>query len=44
MSELKTFKEKCIKEIERLTTMNVRSFKIIAKKLKLPNIVNSFDK
>lgn len=35
LSELSSFKEKCIKEIERLTTMNVRSMRIIAKKLKM---------
>ncbi len=38
MSELKDFKEKCIKEIERLTAMNVKNIRIIAKKIKLPNI------
>ncbi len=35
LSELSSFKEKCIKEIERLTTMNVRSMRIIAKKIKM---------
>lgn len=35
---LKDFKEKCIKEIERQTTMNVKSMKIIAKKISLPNL------
>lgn len=35
LSELGNFKDKCIKEIERLTAMNVKSIKIIAKKLKL---------
>ncbi len=38
MSELRDFKEKCIKEIERLTAMNVKNIRIIAKKIKLPNI------
>lgn len=38
MSELREFKEKCIKEIERLTAMNVKNIRIIAKKIKLPNI------
>lgn len=40
LSELSKFKDKCIKEIERLTSMNVRSFKIIAKKINLPKIFN----
>ncbi len=43
LSELGNFKEKCIKEIERLTAMNVRSMRIIAKKIKLPinlNLIN----
>lgn len=39
-SELKEFKEKCIKEIERQTSMNVVNMKIVAKKIKLPNSVN----
>lgn len=38
MSELNKFKEKCIKEIERQTTMNVVQMKVIAKKLELPNL------
>lgn len=38
MAELKEFKEKCIKELERLTAMNVKNVSIIAKKIKLPNI------
>ena len=38
MSELKKFKEKCIKEIERQTTMNVVEMKVIAKKLTLPDL------
>ena len=38
LSVLGEFKEKCIKEIERLTSMNVRSMKIIAKKINLPKI------
>lgn len=33
LPELKTFKEKCIREIERLTSINVKSMKIIAKKI-----------
>ena len=40
LSELSEFKEKCIKEIERLTSMNVKSMKIIAKKINLPKIFN----
>ena len=39
-SELRKFKEKCIREIERQTSMNVVNMKIIAKKIKLPNSVN----
>ncbi|MBR3134785.1 MAG: ATP-binding protein [Clostridia bacterium] len=39
-SELRKFKEKCIKEIERQTSMNVVNMKIIAKKIKLPNSIN----
>ena len=38
VNELKKFKEKCIKEIERQTTMNVVEMKVIAKKLTLPNL------
>ena len=38
MNELKKFKEKCIREIERQTTMNVVQMKVIAKKLTLPNL------
>lgn len=38
VTELKKFKEKCIKEIERQTTMNVVEMKVIAKKLTLPNL------
>lgn len=37
MVEMKKFKEKCIKEIERQTSMNVTNMKIIAKKIALPN-------
>lgn len=33
--ELKNFKEKCIKEIERQTSMNVSNLKIVAKKISL---------
>lgn len=40
VSELKEFKEKCIKELERQTTMNIVNMRIIAKKLTLPNIPN----
>ena len=38
MNELKKFKEKCIREIERQTTMNIVQMKVIAKKLTLPNL------
>ena len=38
VTELKKFKEKCIKEIERQTTMNAVEMKVIAKKLTLPNL------
>ena len=38
MSELKKFKEKCIKDIERQTRMNVTEFKVVAKKISLPVI------
>ena len=38
MTELKKFKEKCIREIERQTTMNVVEMKVIAKKLTLPDL------
>ena len=38
MNELKKFKEKCVREIERQTTMNVVQMKVIAKKLTLPNL------
>ena len=38
MTELKKFKERCINEIERQTTMNVAGFKIIARKISLPVI------
>lgn len=36
IKELKVFKEKCIKEIERLTTMNVQKITVIAKSIELP--------
>ena len=39
VTELKKFKDKCIREIERQTTMNVVEMKIIAKKLTLPNLM-----
>ena len=38
IAELKKFKEKCIKDIERQTRMNVTEFKIVAKKISLPVI------
>ena len=38
LTELKKFKERCINEIERQTTMNVAGFKIIARKISLPVI------
>lgn len=38
--ELEAFKQKCIREIERQTSMNVVTLKIIAKKMKLPDSVN----
>ena len=38
MTELKKCKEKCIREIERQTTMNVVEMKVIAKKLTLPDL------
>lgn len=38
MLELRQFKERCIREIERQTTMNVRQMKITAKKIALPNL------
>jgi uncharacterized alkaline shock family protein YloU len=38
MLELRKFKERCIREIERQTTMNVRQMKITAKKIALPNL------
>ena len=40
LNELKTFKEKCVKEIERQTSMNIRDMKILAKKISLPNTDN----
>lgn len=36
ISELNKFKEKCIKEIERQTTMNITNMRIVAKKISLP--------
>ena len=33
---LKEFKEKCVKEIEKLTTMNVQKITVIAKSIELP--------
>lgn len=35
--EVKKFKEKCIKEIERQTSMNIKDMKILAKKISLPD-------
>ena len=37
MNEMKDFKEKCIKEIERQTSMNIDNFRIVAKKISLPD-------
>lgn len=36
ISELNKFKEKCTKEIERQTTMNITNMRIVAKKISLP--------
>ena len=36
ITELKQFKEKCIKEIEKLTTMNVLKITVIAKSIEMP--------
>lgn len=36
VEELKEFKEKCIKEIEKLTTMNVLKITVIAKSIEMP--------
>ena len=36
MQELKEFKEMCIKEIEKLTTMNVQKITVIAKSIEMP--------
>lgn len=38
ITELKKFKERCIRDIERQTRMNVTEFKIVAKKISLPVI------
>ncbi len=38
ISELNKFKEKCIKEIERQTTMNITNMRIVAKKISLPQL------
>lgn len=35
IKELKEFKEKCIKEIEKLTTMNVQKITVIAKSIEV---------
>ena len=40
LNELKKFKEKCVKEIERQTSINIRDMKILAKKISLPNTDN----
>ena len=37
IKELKGFKQKCIKEIEKLTTMNVQKITVIAKSIELRN-------
>lgn len=37
ITELRTFKERCIKEIEKLTTMNIAKITVIAKSIELPN-------
>lgn len=37
VKELKEFKEKCVKEIEKLTTMNVIKITVIAKSIELKN-------
>ena len=37
LTELKKFKEKCVKEIERQTSMNIRDMKILAKKIATSN-------
>ena len=36
IKELRVFKEKCIKEIERLTTMSVQKITVIAKAIEMP--------
>lgn len=36
IKELKQFKEKCIREIEKLTTMNVQKITVIAKSIEMP--------
>ena len=36
ITELRSFKEKCIREIERQTAMNIINMRIIAKKISLP--------
>ena len=38
ITELKKFKERCIRDIERQTRMNVTEFKVVAKKISLPVI------
>ena len=38
ITELKKFKERCIRDIEKQTRMNVTEFKIVAKKISLPVI------
>lgn len=40
IKELKEFKEKSIKEIEKLTTMNVQKITVIAKSIELPKSPN----
>ena len=36
IKELKEFKEKCVKEIEKSTTMNVQKITVIAKSIEMP--------
>ena len=37
IDSLNAFKEKSVKEIERLTTMNIESIKVVAKSIEIPN-------
>ena len=36
IDELKEFKSRCVKEIEKLTTMNVEKITVIAKSIEMP--------